>query len=374
MSHELRTPLNAVLGFAQVMSLDQREALQPTQRQRVEQLQQAGWHLLDMIDDVLDISRIDMGTLKLQTVPLRIKDELAMAVKLLQDDASQNGVSLTVSDEVPAEWGVMADASRLRQILSNLLSNGIKFNQRGGTVSVSVAQGPAGANGDPRLLITVHDTGMGMSEQQLSQLFQPFNRLGREQGPTSGTGIGLVISRHLAHLMGGEIDVRSEEGKGSSFTLALPAVIMGPKAASAHRAPASKASGDGTARARHVLYVEDNLANSEVIRSALSARPWINVTVARTTEEGLEVLHNRLRGAKPDLILLDVHLPDASGQELLKLIKANPDTVDIPVIMISADAMPEQIDAALSAGACCYLTKPVQLTELLRQVDELMPA
>lgn len=373
MSHELRTPLNAVLGFAQVMSLDQREPLPPTQRQRVEQIQQAGWHLLDMIDDVLDISRIDMGTLKLQAHPLRARDELGMAIKLLQESADAQGVTLSLQADIPSEWGVLADAARLRQILGHLLSNGIKFNQQGGEVAIAVEQGLA-ADNSARLRIIVRDTGLGMNDQQLSQLFQPFNQLGREQGPTSGTGIGLVISRHLALLMGGELDVNSEEGLGSTFTLSLPAVTMPAKAASPRHAPANKASSGSEPTPRHVLYVEDNLANSEVIRSALAARPWINVTVAPTTEEGLAVLHNRLRGSKPDLILLDVHLPDASGQELLKLIKANPDTVDIPVIMISADAMPEQIDAALSAGAACYLTKPVQLTELLRQVDELMPA
>lgn len=374
MSHELRTPLNAVLGFAQVMELDQREPLLPTQRQRVEQIQQAGWHLLDMIDDVLDISRIDSGTLRLNAVPLSIRDELAATVGQLQTEAGQQGVQLVLPDSVPEHWGVMADAVRLRQILDNLIGNGIKFNRRDGRVTIKVSQNRAD-NGSPFLQVAVHDTGLGMNGDQLSQLFQPFNRLGREQGPTGGAGIGLVVSRHLASLMDGQLDVQSEEGQGSTFTLSLPAVdlparprIVSPPPPAPPLQPAGQAP-----RPRHVLYVEDNLVNSEVIRAALGARPWITVTVAPTTEEGLAVLHNRLRGTKPDLILLDVHLPDASGQELLKLIKANPDTVDIPVIMISADALPEQIDAALSAGASCYLTKPVQLPELLRQVDELMP-
>ncbi len=372
MSHELRTPLNAVLGFAQVMSLDQREPLPPTQRQRVEQIQQAGWHLLDMIDDVLDISRIDMGTLKLQATPLRIKDELGLALKLLQDEAREQGVTLDMPADIPTEWGVLADTARLRQILAHLLSNSIKFNHRGGRVTVSVSQASSETDGSPRLCLTVHDTGLGMNEQQMSQLFQPFNRLGREQGPTDGTGIGLVISRHLAVLMGGQLEAQSEEGQGSTFTLCLPAVTMPPKASDHPESSAPRHTPAGNPGPHHVLYVEDNLANSEVIRAALSARPSITLSVARTSEEGLAVLHNRLRGSKPDLILLDVHLPDASGQELLKLIKANPDTANIPVIMISADAMPEQIDAALSAGAYCYLTKPVQLPELLRQVDELL--
>jgi len=379
MSHELRTPLNAVLGFAQVMELDQREPLLPTQRQRVEQIQQAGWHLLDMIDDVLDISRIDSGTLRLNAVPLSIKDELAATTAALLAEAGQHGVQLVQPEDMPEHWGVMADAVRLRQILSNLIGNGIKFNRRNGRVTIQVSPSRA-ADGSPMLNVSVHDTGLGMNDDQLAQLFQPFNRLGREQGPTGGAGIGLVVSRHLASLMGGQLDVQSEEGQGSTFTLSLPAVDLPtrPKAApmsTVAPAPAPAPASAGQApRPRHVLYVEDNQVNSEVIRAALGARPWITVTVAPTTEEGLAVLHNRLRGTRPDLILLDVHLPDASGQELLKLIKANPDTVNIPVIMISADALPEQIDAALSAGAGCYLTKPVQLSELLRQVDELMPS
>ena len=373
MSHELRTPLNAVLGFAQIMEMDQRTPLAPSQSQRVEQIQQAGWHLLDMIDDVLDISRIDTGTMRLHAEPLRIRDELAKTVKLMSDDAGRQGVLLVPPDEIPSEWGVMADAARLHQILSNLISNAIKFNRRGGQVALKVSQGLA-ENQSPTLNIAVEDTGIGMSATQLVQLFQPFNRLGREQSTISGTGIGLVVSRHLALLMGGQIDVQSEEGKGSVFTLTLPALLLPPrqKAVMAPTPPLNiieALSSTATPRDRHVLYVEDNQANSDVIRAALGARPWVTVSVAPTTEEGLAVLHNRLRGSKPDLILLDVHLPDASGQELLKLIKANPDTVDIPVIMISADAMPEQIDAALATGAACYLTKPVQISELLRQVD-----
>lgn len=375
MSHELRTPLNAVLGFAQVMELDIREPLLPTQRQRIEQIQQAGWHLLDMIDDVLDISRIDSGTLRLNAMPLSIMDELTSTVAQALPEAKQKDVQLMLPAEVPSHWGVMADAIRLRQILGNLIGNGIKFNQRGGLVTIKVSQAVSPED-KPILLVAVHDTGLGMNVDQLTQLFQPFNRLGREQGPTSGAGIGLVVSRHLALLMGGQLEVQSEEGQGSTFTLSLPSVDMPARPADLRQPSQPEAPAVITAkpRPRHVLYVEDNFANSEVIRAALGARPWITVTVAPTTEEGLAVLHNRLRGTKPDLILLDVHLPDASGQELLNLIKANPDTADIPVIMISADAMPEQIDAALSAGACCYLTKPVQLPELLRQVDALMPA
>jgi signal transduction histidine kinase/CheY-like chemotaxis protein len=404
MSHELRTPLNAVLGFAQVMGLDQRDPLSPGQRQRIEQIQQAGWHLLDLIDDVLDVSRLDSGTLCLQAQPLPIQDELAASAHMLRGQADEAGVRLSLPTQLPASWGVHADAGRLRQILGNLLRNAIVYNHRGGEVSVAVDH--TDQAGTRMLRIAVRDTGMGLSEEQLTQLFQPFNRLGREQGPTSGTGIGLVISRHLAQLMGGSLTASGRPGEGATFTLCLPARDLAPPASTsvtglpptaAASAPAATPApvpapppvsarsprpvgadkvdaADTLPHARHVLYVEDNLANSELVRSALAARPWVSVTVAPTTEEGLSVLHNRLRGSRPDLILLDVHLPDASGIELLNLIKSNPETASIPVIMISADAMPEQIDAALNSGASCYLTKPVQLAELLRQVDDLMPA
>ena len=197
MSHELRTPLNAVLGFAQLMEMDQHDPLPATQVSRVEQIQQAGWHLLDMIDDVLDISRIDTGTLRLQTEPLRIRDELTTSVKLMQAEAARHGVELILPNDVPSEWGVTADATRLRQIIGNLLSNAIKFNRQGGQVRLKVTRSEAGLEG-ATLHIAVEDTGMGMNAEQLNQLFQPFNRLGREQMAIGGTGIGLVVGRHLA--------------------------------------------------------------------------------------------------------------------------------------------------------------------------------
>jgi len=375
MSHELRTPLNAVLGFAQVMELDQLTPLPPAQKPRIQQIQQAGWHLLDMIDDVLDISRIDTGAMRLQAESLSVREALAAAGAMLEDQATRQGISVHWPRQVPADWGVRADPTRLRQVLTNLLSNAIKYNRPGGTVTVSVQRLGAPEPGMPgrTLQIAVSDTGLGMNPEQLAQLFEPFNRLGRERAIPDGTGIGLVISQHLAALMGGELSVQSLEGQGSTFTLTLPAVTLDrpPQALQTEPEPGSPpAPADG--RPRHVLYVEDNLANAEVMRAALSERPWVQLSVAASTEAGLAVLHDRLHGVRPELILLDVHLPDASGQELLKLIKANPDTAGIPVIMISADATPEQIDAALSAGACCYLTKPVQLAALLRQVDELL--
>lgn len=370
MSHELRTPLNAVLGFAQVMELDSHTPLAPAQQLRLKQIQQAGWHLLDMIDDVLDISRIETGSLRLTTEPVAIGHAIDQICRQVKDQAANLGIELTWPQDVPPDWGVQADPGRLRQILNTLLDNGVAYNQRQGSVSVSVSRQQA-ADASATMVITVKDTGMGMSPDQMSQLFQPFNRLGREKQVPDGAGVGLAIGRHLATLMGGELEAASREGLGATFTLTLPATVIDVPKPHQHKQDPGPLSVPPESP-RHVLYVEDNLVNSEVVRAALEDRPWIHLTVAPTIEQGLSVLHNRLQGPRPDLILLDVHLPDASGQEFLRLVKANPDTSAIPVIMISADAMPEQIEASLAAGAACYLTKPVQLTALLAQVDELL--
>ncbi|CAH0348463.1 CHASE domain-containing protein [Aquabacterium sp. CECT 9606] len=372
MSHELRTPLNAVLGFAQVMDLDRQSPLAPSQSQRLQQIQQAGWHLLDMIDDVLDLSRIDTGMLKLNTEAVPINEAVVAAMEMVRELAQKQQVRLLDPEPAPAGWGVQADAIRLRQILINLLSNAIKYNRPEGSVKVSM--GMASLPDQPECIsVTVEDTGLGLSPEQLSQLFQPFNRLGRERVAPDGAGIGLVISQHLAQLMGGQLDVVSQENKGSSFTLTLPAVkLLMPKPMAPPAPAPTSVITKVNQPVRHVLYVEDNHVNSEVVRGALASRGWIKLTVAPTIEEGLAVLHDRVTGPAPDLVLLDVHLPDASGIEFLKLMKANPQTAATPVIMISADAMPEQVDAALSAGAYCYLTKPVQLPALLVHVDDLL--
>ncbi|MES2090748.1 MAG: ATP-binding protein, partial [Pseudomonadota bacterium] len=372
MSHELRTPLNAVLGFAQVMDLDRQAPLPPQQHQRLQQIQQAGWHLLDLIDDVLDLSRIDTGTLTLHVEIVSPEEATITAIRMVDDLARRQKVRLLPTVSAPMGWGVRADATRLRQILINLLSNAIKYNRPDGTVKVSMMLVSMPGQED-RIQLSVEDTGLGLSPEQLTQLFQPFNRLGRERVTPDGAGIGLVISQHLAQLMGGQIDVVSTEGEGSTFTLTLPAArIIAVRPVPVTATQAAPLPNADQQPARHVLYVEDNFANSEVIRGALASRPWIRLSVAPTIESGLAVLHDRLSSPLPDLVLLDVHLPDASGLEFLKLMKANPQTAGIPVVMVSADVMPEQVDAALAAGACCYLTKPVQLSALLVQVDELL--
>ncbi|MFN3618046.1 MAG: CHASE domain-containing protein [Aquabacterium sp.] len=401
MSHELRTPLNAVLGFAQVMEIDEQSPLPAAQKQRVRQIQQAGWHLLAMIDDVLDISRVDSGNLQLDLRPVAVAGPVQAALDMVTPLAQQHQVRLVPTPMPPSDWWVSADPTRLQQVLVNLLSNAIKYNRPGGEVRLSVTLLPAQGRVGERFALSVEDQGLGMSEAQQAQLFQPFNRLGRERSGTDGTGIGLVITRHLVQAMQGVLQVRSQVGQGSVFSVLLPRLTTGPAegpttptavsaparpsqgtqappsgrsdaSASPPATPPTPASPPPLRPTRHVLYVEDNPANSAVVQSALASRAWLRLTVAPTIEEGLAVLHDRVRARRPDLILLDLQLPDASGLELLHLLKANPDTADIPVIVISADAMPEQIDAALAAGAACYLTKPVQIPALLVQVDDLL--
>jgi signal transduction histidine kinase/CheY-like chemotaxis protein len=371
MSHELRTPLNAMLGFAQVMGIDSLNPLNKTQQARVDQIQQAGWHLLDMIDDVLDLSRIDSGTMSLQADRLALPAVLDAAATLIAPQANRQEIQIRVDNTVPYQWGVQADGTRLRQVLTNLMNNAVKYNRRGGSVHLqsSLIEHPL----RPQIQITVADTGMGMSAQQLSQLFQPFNRLGRERLAPDGTGIGLVISRHLVLLMGGSLEASSQEGQGATFTVLLPAIALGPLAPPDAPLDEHRLAKPSQERpVRHVLYVEDNDANTALVEAALSSRTWIHLRMASTIEEGLATLHDRMRAPLPDLILLDVHLPDASGLDFLKLLKANPETAHIPVVMISADAMPEQIDACLKAGAACYLTKPLQIKALLQQTDDLL--
>ena len=371
MSHELRTPLNAVLGFAQVMELDSASPLPSSQRHRVQQIQQAGWHLLDMIDDVLDISRVDSGTMRLNCQAMPVADALAAALNLVEDKAQRQGISLQGPGTVPAHWGVHADATRLRQILTNLLSNAIKYNRPNGRVTVSVTRDAEGTPA-PRLRIAVSDTGLGLSPSQQAQLFQPFNRLGRERSQTEGTGIGLVISQHLAELMQGSLEVQSRENEGSTFTLVLPTLDLSPPAPHAEQpGQDTRFTADATAP-HHVLYVEDNATNADLVRQGLHEQPGLSVSVAANAEEALGVLHNPSRGPRPDLILLDLHLPDASGLDVLKLLKANPDTAQIPVIMVSADAMPTQIQHALDAGAHRYLTKPLHLPTLRQTIDQVL--
>jgi PAS domain S-box-containing protein len=362
MSHELRTPLNAMIGFAQLLGLDRRPPLAVHQDEWAQQIQRAGWHLLEMINETLDLARIESGAVQLVLTPQALQPLLAVCMAMLATPAAQRGIR--IEHAIDADAGaVLGDALRLKQVLTNLLSNAVKYNVPQGRVTVA-ARRVAGPEGD-RIEITVTDTGLGMTPEQQAGLFQPYNRLGREKTEIEGTGIGLVISRRLSELMGGTLDARSHEGQGSVFTLRLPAA----EAAEAP-VPVFTLTSPAPYHRRLVHYVEDNETNVEVMRGIFAQRPQIQLEVSMLGLDGLTAI----RATRPDMILLDMQLPDISGLELLRHLKQDDNVADIPVVVVSADATPMQTQRALTSGALRYVTKPVDVALLLQIVDDVLEA
>ena len=355
MSHELRTPLNAVIGFAQLLQMDRGTLYTDEHRRRVGLIEQAGQHLLSILGDVLDLSRIEAGDLPLLPQALPLDAVVAEAVNLVTEQARRSQVTLDVrASAMP--WHVQADRVRLRQVLVNLLSNAIKYNRASGRVTLQVR--PAGAE----VCIEVSDTGIGMGPDQLAQLFQPFNRLGVERSGIEGTGIGLVIVQRLLSLMGGHIGVRSEAGQGSTFEVHLPAAS--PQAVVAP--PAPRPEGVARSGAATILYAEDNEMNVALVHQVVRLRPHWQLLVAMSGKRAMEVARRK----RPDLMLIDMHLGDMSGLELAQALDAAPQTAGIPRVALSADAMPDRIRAAREQGFAAYLTKPLDVTALLRCLDE----
>jgi signal transduction histidine kinase/CheY-like chemotaxis protein len=363
MSHELRTPLNAVLGFGQLLELDD---LTEAQRESVGHILKGGRHLLDLINEVLDISHIEAGRLSLSPEPVLVSELLTDVLRLIAPLAAERSVNLLGSPGGACDVYVFADRQRIKQILLNLLSNGIKYNRPRGSVAVSCAQSP-----EHKLRIKVTDTGPGISTEDLDRLFMPFERLGAESTDVEGTGIGLALSRRLAEAMGGTIDVDSTHGRGSTFWVELP-VVEGPveRYERLEQAPdqALSVAPDPVAPRHRILHIEDNLANLTLVERVLSGRGDIEVIAAMQGRLGLELAHEH----RPSLILLDLHLPDVDGDEVLQRLREDPDTASTPVVMVSADATPRQIQRLLSAGATAYLTKPIDVLELLRLTNEAL--
>ncbi len=363
MSHELRTPLNAVLGFSQLLALDTAQPLSPSQQARVQHISQAGAHLLAMINDVLDLSRIESGGVALSptTVPVHLVANEAVTMVAPAAAAAGVSVQLDLADAgVAAGISVRADHLRLRQVLVNLLSNAIKYNRVGGSVSLRWPVDEAAG----LVHLQVRDTGIGLSAAQQEHLFEPFNRLGIERSGIEGTGIGLVITQRLVQLMGGQMAVDSVVGEGSCFTASLPLV---PSSLAASLAPGTDAPASAPATTAYtVLYAEDNPVNVELVRQVLKMRPACRLLVAASGEQALQVAQQE----RPDLMLVDMHLGDMSGLELARLIALDPGLSRVPRIVLSADASPDQARAALAAGFASYLTKPLNVAQLLRSIDE----
>jgi signal transduction histidine kinase/ActR/RegA family two-component response regulator len=356
MSHELRTPLNAVLGFGQLLELD---GLTPDQAENVSQITKGGSHLLDLINEILDISQIESGHMSMSPEAVQVGEVVEAAVSLLRPLAEERAVHLIGSMDHGCGHYIFADRQRLKQILLNLLGNGIKYNRQGGSVSISCFQPVRGI-----LRIQVTDTGPGISPEQFHLLFAPFERLGAEQTSVPGTGVGLALSRGLAEAMGGKLDVESTPGRGSTFWVEFPIVESPVKMfedATSQRAPRADEAGAVT-----VLHIEDNLANVELVERVLAQRPDITVLPAMQGRMGVDLA----RRHHPVLILLDLNLVDLPGAEVLQILRDDPQTADIPVAIVSADAMPRQVQRLMSSGAVAYLTKPINIHKLLDLVDD----
>ena len=360
MSHELRTPLNAMIGFAQLLGLDRNPGLAPQQQEWTQQIQRAGWHLLEMINETLDLARIESGAVQLNVAAVALQPLVAACCAMVAAPAKQRG--LRVSESIDSNAGaVLGDATRLKQVLTNLLSNAVKYNRDGGAVTLTARR--VLQEGGELIEIAVADTGLGMTTEQQAALFQPYNRLGRENSNIEGTGIGLVISRRLAELMGGTLEASSAAGMGSIFTLRLPA---------ADKAEVPVVNYTNTSPApyqqRLVHYVEDNETNIEVMRGIFAQRAQIRL---ETTMLGLDGLA-AIRKTRPDLVLLDMQLPDISGLELLRHLKQDDNVADIPVVVVSADATTLQTQKALTSGALHYVTKPLDVARFLQIVDAIL--
>jgi PAS domain S-box-containing protein len=362
MSHELRSPLNAILGFAQLM---QSGAPPPTpaQRQSIDQILQAGWYLLELINEILDLALIESGKLSLSPEPISLADVLSDCRGMIEPLALKSGIGLTLPrfDDTPF---IKADRTRVKQVLINLLSNAIKYNRAGGTVEVFCT-----VNATNRTRISVRDTGNGLPPEKLAQLFQPFNRLGQESGSEEGTGIGLVVSKRLVELMGGDIGVESTVGVGSVFWIELHSTRAPRLAAASTELTALVPAPPHTGRPTHTLLcVEDNPANLLLVEKLLERRPDISLLVARDGIRGIEMA----RAARPDVILMDINLPGISGLIALGVLASNPETAGIPVIALSANAMPEDIERGLAAGFFRYLTKPIKVTKFMDTLDSAL--
>ena len=360
MSHELRTPLNAILGFAQLVESGT-PAPTPTQKRGINQILKAGWYLLDLINEILDLALIESGTMSLSGEPVSLAEVLLECRAMVEDQARQRGIGMTFA-RLEAPRFVKADRTRLKQVLINLLFNAIKYNQSGGHVTVVCT-----LSAQERVRISVRDTGPGLTTEQLGQLFQPFNRLGQESGGEEGTGIGLVVTKRLVELMGGLIGVESTPGVGSVFWVEMPLTAAPQSLASdALTLDVPRTEAPLGAPQHTVLYVEDNPANLELVELIVARRPDLRLLGAADASVGIEFA----RVYQPEVILMDINLPGISGVEALKILRADPSTAHIPIIALSANAVPRDIARAMAAGFFNYITKPIQVNQFLEALDQ----
>jgi len=359
-SHELRTPLNAVIGFSDLMRTDRSEPLTPTQRARLDRVVDGGQYLLRLVNDLLDVARLEVGELSVALSSVRLAPVLRNAIDLLETARAGRAVTIDV-DEPPPQLFVVADPVRLKQVFVNILSNAIKYNRPGGRVFVGFSLTPTQA------VVTVRDEGAGMSAQQQRDLFIPFRRLGDEPNATEGAGLGLVISRHLAERQGGSLDIASAPDKGTTVTIRLNRDLD--EEVEHTDFVATTAFGPGTAGAAGtIVYIEDDPVNILLLEQYVALTSDVQLLVARDGESGLELARRWM----PNLILLDMQLPDMSGLDVLDRLRADPATSGLRVVALSADAMPAQVTEAIARGAEAYWTKPLALSKFKSELSKFL--
>ncbi|HEY6822033.1 MAG TPA: ATP-binding protein [Burkholderiales bacterium] len=364
MSHELRTPLNAILGFAQLVASGSPSPT-PPQKRNLDQILKAGWYLLELINEILDLALVESGKATLSREPVSLAEVMLECRAMVEPQAQKRGITMGFPRfNVPLF--VNADRTRVKQILINLLFNAIKYNTPGGGVEVECAAGTAGF-----IRVAVRDSGDGLSPEQLAQLFQPFNRLGRHDGAEEGTGIGLVVTKRLVELMGGRIGVDSTVGTGSVFWIEL-GMAAAPELVFAHaeRAALTRLQPPPGTPLRTILYVEDNPANLELVEQLVARRPDLRLLTATDAELGVEFAC----AYQPDVILMDINLPGISGIEAMALLRADASTAKIPIIALSANAVPRDIENALKSGFFSYVTKPIKVEVFMEALDTALNA